>query len=105
MINVTYHSEFADGHLVVWAESDDLPGYTPAADSFEKVRQFVREYVVDELGHPAHDIVERSGTEGWELWLTTPDGIVIGHQIRITSLTSDRTPAVPTTSPRLASAH
>lgn len=65
-VTVSFHNE--DG--VWWAESDDLPGFSAAADTREELVSLVRDGVAFHLGHKAFVIVERTP------WAPAIDGAV-----------------------------
>lgn len=48
MITITYHAEIADDGVYVWAESDQLPGFSAAANDLDAARALVREALAAE---------------------------------------------------------
>lgn len=107
MITVTYHCEIAVHELTVWAESDDLPGYTAAGDSFDEVRGLVREYL-HQLGRDDELVENGDGNDQFRYWFTpaNPDPVTFFTAVLPldrSDIVADRHPAVPTT--RLVSAH
>jgi hypothetical protein len=44
------HTEPVSGHLAWWAESDEIPGLSLAADSLPELRSLIEEAVIEHLG-------------------------------------------------------
>jgi hypothetical protein len=83
IITITYHLEPADGELVVWAESDNLPGFTAASNSLEETRKLVREHIADvdaaAVVSERIDGLDRSG--GSVVVVVDAAGIILSHNI------------------------
>jgi len=71
MITITYHTEVTEGTLCVWAESDELPGFTAAGGGFSVVATLVNEHL--EIVGNTESVVERIA-EGSALHVWLFDG-------------------------------
>ncbi|MDO8363060.1 MAG: hypothetical protein Q7V88_09190 [Actinomycetota bacterium] len=90
MTAITYHAEVADGVFCVWAESDDIPGFSAAADGLEGARQLVWEFL--EAEGLTDSVIERLSDKtdaGLHLWF------VGGDDVFLTAMSAPRPPRQP----------
>ena len=78
-VTVIYHHEGNSW----WAESNDLPGFSAAADTREELDALVREGVNFHFDGEPHVLVE---AEGWDVW----EAAVVGVHNPVTTATPPR---------------
>ena len=80
MITITYHAEVTEGTLCVWAESDELPGFTAAGEGFSTVASLVREHL--EMEGNTDAVVERvSDGSALHVWLLDGNDAVVDEVV------------------------
>lgn len=84
IITITYHLEPAVGELVVWAESEELPGFTAASCSLEETRTLIREHVAEiDANAVITERVDGVGDAGGSVVVVVDaNGAVVAHSIR-----------------------
>ena len=97
MMVLTYLTEVVDGAVIVWAESEALPGFSAAGASIDEVRALVAEYLRAE-GRGDESWAENLGgqTESSIAWwvrvFDAEDSLVGGSVVKTTKVAPPSTP-------------